>query len=533
MLLILTPFISFVNHDGYSYTTPEILICLAGLAAVALLVGFAGMVGGWPARVVLTAGLLVLFVDIQFDWLDRPNPAPEFRVIGAFVLALILSFAMRRPLSRIVTAVFGIMLASTVVLASVENPASQDSRVASAASGGAMTSTDPSPSARPPLPILVHLMLDEHIGVEGTPEDVPHGREMRKFLREFFDTYGFRLFARAYSRYTDTQESLPNLVNFASEPVQVPVGPYVLVSNRYFELLSRAGYNIHVYQSSYIDFCTVSEKYTVHCSTWGATGFRAIEPLNIPVSDKVTLIYRRFADLSALKAAAEVRYTYIRQVLHSAGWTLPEWWFKEGRLGPLPQMPLFDVITADVARASPGDMFFAHLLNPHNPYVYDATCHLRPVRDWEHSRNPGPPWNDRESRARRYGLYLEQMRCLYRKLDAMFQVWQKAGIFDRLAIVVHSDHGSKIYQRRPRAADLQKLSHADYLDSFSTLFAVKGPHHAPAYDRRVAAIQQLLWEVVSAPTGDDDTQAEPYVFLPIGPTEPMVRQPLLAFGDGQ
>jgi hypothetical protein len=59
-------------------------------------------------------------------------------------------------------------------------------------------------------------------------------REMRKFLREFFDTYGFRLFARGYSHYTDTQESLPNLVNFASEPVQVVItsgASYDLASN--------------------------------------------------------------------------------------------------------------------------------------------------------------------------------------------------------------------------------------------------------------------------------------------------------------
>ena len=141
------------------------------------------------------------------------------------------------------------------------------------------------------------------------------------------------------------------------------------------------------------------------------------------------------------------------------------------------------------------------------------------------------PPNDRESRARRYGLYLEQMRCLYRKLDAMFQEWQKAAIFDRLVIIVHGDHGSKIYQRRPSANNQHKLSHADYLDGFSTLFAVKGPRHPPGYDRRVAPIEQLLGEVVGAPTGDDDMYAEPYVFL--GPAKPMLRQPLPAFGDEQ
>jgi hypothetical protein len=259
-----------------------------------------------------------------------------------------------------------------------------------------------------------------------------------------------------------------------------------------------------------------------------------MESVDIPVWDKVTLIYRRFADLSALKTAAKARYRHIRQVLHSAGWTLPEWWLKEGPLAPIKDLALFDDVTADVARASPGHMFFVHLLLPHFPYAFDAMCHLRPVREWELPKNPGPmPPNDRESRTRRYGLYLEQMRCLYRKLDVMFQEWQKAAIFDQLVIVVHSDHGSKISQRHPSASNQHKLSDADYLDGFSTLFAVKGPHHPPGYDRRVAAIEQLLGEVVGGPTGDDHSHADPYVFLSDGPAEPMLRQPLLAFDDEQ
>ncbi len=382
----------------------------------------------------------------------------------------------------------------------------------------------------------MHLILDEHIGLEGIPEDVPHGREMREFVREFFETYGFRVFARAYSRYANTYNSLPNLVNFSSKPVERAftsgVEPYVVLGNRYFELLGRAGYNIHVYQPDYIDFCAASQEYIVKCATRGT--IKIIEASDIPVLDKVTLIYRRFADLSALKPAAEARYRRVRHALRSAGWALPEWWLKHAPLGPLPEMPLFNEVTADVARASPGDMFFVHLLHPHYPYVFDATCDLRPVREWEESRNPGPmPPNDRESRARRYGLYLEQMRCLYRKLEAMFQEWQKAGIFDRLVIVVHGDHGSKIYQRSPRVHNLQELSTSDYVDEFSTLFAVKGPRHPPGYDRRVAPLEQLLGEVIGEPTGDADGHAEHYVFLRDSPTEPMLRQPLPAFGDEQ
>jgi hypothetical protein len=110
----------------------------------------------------------------------------------------------------------------------------------------------------------------------------------------------------------------------------------------------------------------------------------------------------------------------------------------------------------------------------------------------------------------------------------MFQAWKRAGIFDRLVIVVHGDHGSKIREHTER-----ELSRADYIDTFSTLFAARQPGLPPGYDRRVAAIPELLEEVVARQTGGHHpyTASSPYVFVYAGRGKPMVRQPLPAF-DG-
>ena len=121
VLLILTPFLVFITHNRYSYAGPELWICLAGLVGVALLFGLIGTVGGWPVRVVLTAGLLVLFVDLQFDWFNGSRTWRELRVIGVFLLALLFSWALRRHLSRVVTAVFATMLIFTIVLGIVQD----------------------------------------------------------------------------------------------------------------------------------------------------------------------------------------------------------------------------------------------------------------------------------------------------------------------------------------------------------------------------------------------------------------------------
>jgi hypothetical protein len=256
--LILTPFISFITHNDYSYTAPEIWICLAGLTAIPLLCGLVGIVGGWPVRVLLTAVLFCLWVYLQFDWLDASKRWPELRVLGVVALALVLAVAVRTHLSRLVTAVFATMLGSTVVLAAVDGAASRD--------WGPATGPERSRQTRSQLPVLVHFIFDEHIGIEGFPKDVPHGREMREFLRDFFERYRFRVFARAYSRYGNTYTSLPNLVNFSAEPIdgaftsgstswraaKDAARPYPLLSNRYFEILGREGYRIYVYRPNFI-----------------------------------------------------------------------------------------------------------------------------------------------------------------------------------------------------------------------------------------------------------------------------------------
>jgi hypothetical protein len=307
-----------------------------------------------------------------------------------------------------------------------------------------------------------------------------------------------------------------------------------MVKNTYFEHMYNAGYNIHVYGSGYIDFCDMSEKHTAKCQPNSVAGISLIEHLNVKLAEKVILVYQTYAALSDLHTAIGGYYRRLRERIRSSGWTLPEWWFRDARLGPLPFMPLFDPVTADVARASPGEMFFVYLLMPHFPYVYNGLCNLYPPAKWEQPVNPGPmELNDSESRARRYGRYLEQVRCVHRKLDGMFQAWQKAGIFDRLVIVMHGDHGSKISEHRAHAENEQQLSDADYVDTFSTLFAVKGPGFPAGYDRRIAAVPELLAEVVGREAGDDHTQTKqiPYVFLKGDPGKPMLPRPLPVFGD--
>ena len=109
-LILTTPFASFVNYNDYGFARTEIWLVLGGLIALGLLCGVVMTLGGQWARIILTAGLLTLFVDFQFDWLDKQ---PEFRVPAFGIGMLLLSWLLRAQLSRITTPVFATMLVAT------------------------------------------------------------------------------------------------------------------------------------------------------------------------------------------------------------------------------------------------------------------------------------------------------------------------------------------------------------------------------------------------------------------------------------
>src|SRR5690606_34761192 len=106
--------------------------------------------------------------------------------------------------------------------------------------------------------ILIHLMLDEHAGIMGIPEDVPGGTALRRGLRKFFADNGFRLFGNAISEYAVTRNSMAGILNFTAGPTPYDLyegrEPFVPQQSRYFEALTETGYDIQVYQTLYMDY---------------------------------------------------------------------------------------------------------------------------------------------------------------------------------------------------------------------------------------------------------------------------------------
>ena len=207
---------------------------------------------------------------------------------------------------------------------------------------------------------------------------------------------------RHLQEYFDTHDSIPNALNLTSNAVRFSyidrdIAPLTLERSRYFESLSERGYQINVYQSDFLDYCSIpSVRYGV-CDTYRILSIGDLSDTSLSTAEKAKFILNSLVD-------ASYRLTWLRRVYGMArerGLPLPRWTVVSTRIGPLPVLPLLQRLTSALRKAEGGNVYFAHLMMPHFPYALDAQCQVRPqVARWRHRtlRQTGPVRNTSSSR---------------------------------------------------------------------------------------------------------------------------------------
>jgi hypothetical protein len=488
-LLLLVPFINFTSYHGYSLLAPEILNWTAIIILIGVFMGAVMMSGSVVAQTILVATLITLFIDIQKEALGLKGQYLWLVFLGAGAVCILL----RTNLTRNLTVVLLLMLVTTLLL-----PAGQyldDSN--------ANHEVIAQPDAGPP---IVHLILDEQIGTGGIPIEFDSSGRLAGDLESFYVDRDFQLFSRAYSRYYNTHHSMATLVNLRKEdnPRRFYEGRFQqgmpIIENRYFEEMSARGYAIDVIQTDYIDFCNPLTTAAIRsCFTYSLETIKAIESAPLNVREKMRIIGGMYIRLSYLLPELRTYYNQFRNQLSEIGVMLPPWSASVGRVSPLSTLPITEILSDKLATIGPGSLVFAHLALPHYPFVFDRNCKLRSEpTEWLNgmSVRTFPRRNDAFSRAQRYPVYIEQVECTHRLLSDVFSSMKAAGTFDDSIIIVHGDHGSRLDLGPPNMRNQALLTERDFVDAFSTLFAVHFPNSIGQVDDRMIPLDALLNGIV-------------------------------------
>jgi hypothetical protein len=258
----------------------------------------------------------------------------------------------------------------------------------------------------------------------------------------------------------------------------------------YFERLHELNYDIRVYESTYMDFCSGADAPVSTCDVQQGNSIANIGFLGGSWITRAMLTGHYFVATRS-HVYNKVRGEPPNCCIATSG----------GGLAVLQRLN-----GAIAARQSKATAYVAHALFPHRPVQLDDECRALPS-----SRQIGYTYPDQPSDAlwrTAVNAYGKQVRCAHRILARVIDAVDRTTGRDNAIIIVHGDHGSRMYPRRPLSDSLEGYTKRELNSSFATLLAIRRPHVPPALHQYPVPVQDAIWDL--ARSGFKDSLAGPW-----------------------
>lgn len=468
--LMVSPLVKFLMTESYPVFSFEVILVLVSYLSLATILAWAMMKCRWRW---LSYLLLCVLLTYSLEQLF----AVPLKVIMPAVLTAV--WLLRNNIYPITLTAFGVLMISIVIFPPSIPLTNFDNN-----SVGSTASNKPS---------IVHLVLDEHISVRAISDHAPDSKVIG-VIRSFYQRNGFELFGAAVSKYFWSTDSLPNLMNFTSKSQRRSYfnnEPFSLSENRYFNLLNHAGYKINVYQSSYLDYCAPDDAEINKCVTYSANSIRNIANENLSVTTKALLIVISQHTLNENLTVTAVRHycDKLRPKFTNVKFPCKSEGPITSTLASSLQLPR---IMEDVISNPTGHLFFAHLLVPHYPYVYNSACHLKNhFIDWL-GKNALAAQESEDEESAELSKHLDQVECLYVQLQSFINGLKRKGFYDRLVFIVHGDHGARISLQTESNSHDPQIQINYIIKNYSTIYATKTSSQSAGYESKLLPLDTLF-----------------------------------------
>ena len=511
---------TILSEGSYIKSADSLLVPILILSALSLLMGvlIAGLDFLETARrkklavlkYILCAGVVFVAVDLSYGGKEIAQSLWPFG-LGIFsfwheyrlwllICALIvflgiyaLCRALQNNLGILMVSIFGAVFVSTLVIFFHDMYENKKPEYAVA-------------KGRADLPPVIHIIIDEMIGAEGIDRSLLGGEATYQLVRKFHERFNFRLYGKAFSRHMASHMSIPNMLNYDfTDKTPGSYSKYLSQGKwKYLENMQNRGYDINVYQTTHINFCNsgnITKCKTLHPFNPASIYIsppKEYKPSSLP---KNSIVIGLLLQQPSRSYSSYIGFKFIARIAKD--------WYFAPRYDVQSFNLWFDEYSNDVVEAKDGNMFFAHFLAPHEPFILNQNCETRPV--WknryflkEHEKLEGDAF--REARKAYYRDYYQQVACVFKKLTEFMENIEKLQPFKHATIIIHGDHGSRISSGQY----YENLSERDFVDNFSTLFSIRSLKVKPGYDLRSVSIHRLFAEIFSsqyneASAGEIDT----------------------------
>ena len=460
--------LNLLNFNQYPLFRPEVGLALLGLALVGALMGMMQQVAR-PRLAFLVAGLFAatmidLNTSIGLSWFYAVWAG--LALVGFFALDALLKIVLAASIAVLVFQFAG-SVTGIGAPARNENLAENRQDAGRAVSGR---------------PAIVHLVLDSYLGLDGMALGPDEYRDLRAEQAAFFTDRGFQLYPRAYSRHAKTLNSLPHLFSYGGTWPEIrTVSQQYAVPEElpYFADLDRRGYRTSAVLPDYFDLCVRQE--LTHCRKFESSALTSMLGTELGTSDRAKVFGFTLLSLGGLTARLALAIQLGANDLLGREERLP---FNRSELFPLASIGELDRFTEALAGRPPREGGRAHLLLPHDPYMLNADCTVKPEAKWLDEHGPA-------SEAARERGYADQVRCLQRRLGKMLDVLDRTTAGREAIVVIHGDHGSRISPAVPYLGG-PELTEREMLMAHSTFFAMRVPGEPAGEVAGAVALDELM-----------------------------------------
>jgi hypothetical protein len=247
----------------------------------------------------------------------------------------------------------------------------------------------------------------------------------------------------------------------------------------YFERLASRGYGISILGADFIELCEGQP--VDDCRQFQHSKLSAITQFPMSTRDRAKTIGVTLASMSTLTSQVYDVSAVANFVL---GGDLPMVMRNLKKLAPPKSALAMRELQEVLHEPQYGRAYFAHLLIPHEPYVFDERCVLRPRSEWNTEMQS-------DERVERDADYRAQMHCTLRLLDDVLDTLQDSEAGRDAIVIIHGDHGSRIVDVRPNTVHPSPAAR-DFAMTYSTLFAVRAPGLDPVVVPGRASLDELL-----------------------------------------
>lgn len=320
------------------------------------------------------------------------------------------------------------------------------------------------------------------------PEKSPELADIKKtqdIMLGFYAKNEFSFYPQTYTKFDTASRNFAQILNTNSKKTEdeyilkniYPESFWIfnrlnakdtyLKESRLYDTFKKSKFNVNAYQSSGIELCKINNEMAVQRCVERNSAPIDFDDMKLSPFQKISVILAQWIESMGIFNDFSALHTIFRPFTNAD--TLPAIGTSYQNIGIKNSADILNIVAQDIDKANGNSAFIINIDLPQDTYIYDEFCQIKPLDQWMNKKDL--PWVKSISANEKRKAYVQQVRCLYGKLqEFMEKVYKKNSPNDTVVFIQGLSGLNGLDAPKESPNFLDELMNKNFVDS-----AVKDP----------------------------------------------------------